>query len=79
MPVLPRRVRNSLFRMAKSDILAFLDDHQEELIRLFVDEIRKVDAHVPEERAFIDLKMAALGEELIRAVFAAIRRFAEDF
>jgi hypothetical protein len=79
MPMLPRRVRNSLFKMAKSDVLAFLDDHQEELVRLFVDEIRRVDARVPEERAFIDLRMAALGEELVRAVFAAMRRFVEDF
>lgn len=79
MSMLPCRVRNSLFRMARSDILAFLDDHQEELISLFVDEIRKVDQRVPEERAFVDLKMAALGEELIRAVFVAIRRFVEGF
>ena len=77
--MLPRFFRDRLFRLAKEDVLNFLDDNQEEFIRLLREEMEKVDERMPEEQMFIDIHMAALGEELLRSVFTVIKRFVENY
>jgi hypothetical protein len=76
---LPRRVRNAVFRLARSDVQAFLKENEETLLQLVVEELENVDRRVEEEKAFIDIHMAALGQELMRGVFAALHRFLEEF
>jgi len=76
---LPRLVRNSLLRLAKDDILEFIAENEDTLIHYVREELERVDEHLPEERMFIDIRMAALGEELTRAVLAAMVRFIEDY
>lgn len=76
---LPRRVRNTVFRLARSDVQAFLEENEETLLQLVVEELENVDHHIEEERAFIDIHMAALGRELMKGVFAALHRFLEEF
>jgi hypothetical protein len=34
---------------------------------------------MPEEQLFIDIRMAALGEELLRAVFSGLRQFVKNY
>ncbi len=76
---LPRFLRNGIVRIARQDILNFLDEYEEQLIRYFREEIQAVDDRLDEERLFIDIHMTALGEELLRAVLRAVRRFVTDF
>jgi hypothetical protein len=48
-------------------------------MRYFCYEIEKVDESMPDEQIFIDIRMAALGEELFRAIFSAIRQFVKNY
>jgi hypothetical protein len=41
--------------------------------------MEKLDERMPEEQLFIDIRMAALGEELFRAIFSAIRQFVKNY
>ena len=77
--MLPRVFRDTLIRLTKEDILRLIDDNQEELIRYFREEIDKLDERIPEEKIFIDIKMAALGEELLKAALGAIKRFVANY
>ncbi|HIE29794.1 TPA: hypothetical protein EYP66_21200 [Candidatus Poribacteria bacterium] len=77
--MLPKFLRDSLIRLTKEEILRFIDDNQEELIHYFCNELEKLDERMPEEQLFIDIRMAALGEELFRAVFSAIRQFVKNY
>ena len=72
------RIRNSLFRLARNDVIAFLDDHEETLLQIFREELQAVDDSIPEENLFIDIRMVALGEELMIAVLRALKRFMRD-
>lgn len=76
---LPRVVRNTLFRLAKEDVLDFLAENEDTLIHYVREELDRVDNRMPEEQMFIDIKMGALGEELMRAVLAALTRFIEEY
>ncbi|MBC7250158.1 MAG: hypothetical protein H5T62_07725 [Anaerolineae bacterium] len=76
---LPRVVRNTLFRLAQEDVLDFLAENEDTLIRYVREELDRVDDRMPEEQMFIDIKMGALGEELMRAVLAALTRFIEEY
>ncbi len=76
---LPRVVRNTLFRLAKEDVLDFLAENEDTLIRYVREELDRVDNRMPEEQMFIDIKMGALGEELMRSVLAALMRFIEEY
>ena len=73
------KTTNGIIRLTKEDILHFMDDNQEELIRYFRDELEKLDERIPEEQLFIDIRMAALGEELFRAIFSSIRQFVKNY
>ena len=72
------RIRNSLFRLARQDVIAFLDDHEEDLLQIFREELQAVDDSIPEENLFIDIRMVALGEELMIAVLRALKRFMRE-
>ena len=72
------RIRNSLFRLASKDVIAFLDDHEEALLQIFREELKAVDESIPEENLFIDIRMVALGEELMIAVLRALKRFIRE-
>jgi hypothetical protein len=74
-----RVLRNTLFRLAKDDVREFIAENEERLIQLFCEELDKVDDRLEEERVFIDIHMAALGEELMKGVFAALYRFLDDY
>jgi hypothetical protein len=74
-----RVLRKTLFRLAKDDVREFITENEERLIQLFCEELDKVDDRLEEERVFIDIHMAALGEELMKGVFAALYRFLDEY
>ncbi|MCF8030083.1 MAG: hypothetical protein K9K39_04230 [Desulfohalobiaceae bacterium] len=73
-----RLVRNAAFRIARRDLLRFLEDHQEDLLVIFREEIQKLDNRVEEEKAFIDIHMVPLGEEILHAVLNTLKRFLRE-
>jgi len=74
-----RLIRDNFLRLAKSDLLSFLEEHEEELLRIFREEISSLDRRLSEEQLFIDIQMAPLSEELLRAVLATIKRFLREY
>jgi hypothetical protein len=70
-----RFIRETIYGIARHELAAFLKDHEEELLREFREEMRKMDERIPEERSFIDVKMVPLGETILKAALAAIREF----
>ena len=72
------RIRNSLFRIARKDVIDFLNDHEEDLLQIFREELKAVDDRIPEENLFIDIRMVPLGEELMVAVLRALKRFIQE-
>ncbi len=74
MPI-RRRLRNSAFELARRDLAAFLNDHEEDLLAIFREEIQVLDDAIPDEDLFIDIKMVPLGEMILKASLHAIRRF----
>ena len=72
------RFRNSLFRLARKDVIAFLDDHEEDLLEIFREELQAVDDSIPEENLFIDIHMVALGDKMMIAVLQALKRFMRE-
>ena len=72
------KIRNSLFRLARTDIIEFLDEHEPDLLQIFREELQAVDDSIPEENLFIDIRMVALGEELMIAVLHALKRFMRE-
>ena len=73
-----RVVRETAFRLARGDILKFVEDHEEELLAIFREELENLDDRMPEEEIFIDIHMAALGEELLVAALEALKRFLRE-
>ena len=74
-----RVLRNTFFRLAKDDVREFIAENEERLLQIFCEELGKVDMQIEEERVFIDIHMAALGEELMKGVFAALYRFLDEY
>ena len=74
-----RMVREAAFRLARSDILKFVEDHEQELHQIFREELQDLDEQMPEEEIFIDIHMAALGEELLTAALQALKRFLREY
>ena len=72
---LRRMMRESAFNMARHDLADFLQDHEDDLLRIFREEMQRLDDEIPEERFFIDIKMVPLGEMVIKAALRAMRRF----
>ena len=73
-----RFVRETAFRFARRDLLQFIKDHEEDLLRIFREEMERLDERMPEEQVFIDLRMVPLGEELLQAVLATLKRFLRE-
>ena len=73
-----RFVRETAFRLARQDLLRFLEDHEEDLLNIFREEMERLDERLPEEQMFIDIRMVPLGEELLRAVMATLKRFLRE-
>ncbi len=73
--VMRRAVRESAFRLARHDLAMFLQDHEQELLLAFREELQRMDDEIPEENLFIDIKMVPLGETIIKAVLRAMSRF----
>lgn len=61
--------------MARRDLAEFLIEHEEEMLRIFREEMQRLDDEIPEERLFIDIKMVPLGEALLKAALRALYRF----
>lgn len=72
---LRRLIRESAFGLARRDVAYFLEEHEEDLLRVFREEIQRLDDEIPEERLFIDIKMVPLGEMILKAALRAITRF----
>ncbi|MGC9398047.1 MAG: hypothetical protein ACP5HM_02805 [Anaerolineae bacterium] len=70
-----KMIRETAFSLARRDLAAFLEDHEEDLVLIFREEMQQLDDELPEENLFIDLKMVPLGETMLRAALRAIRRF----
>ena len=74
-----RVLRNTLFRLATDDVREFIAENEERLIQIFCEELDKIDDQIEEEQVFININMAALGEELMKGVFAALYRFLDEY
>jgi len=74
-----RFIRDNFLRLAKGDLLSFLEEHEDELLQIFREEMSSLDRRLPEEQLFIDIRMVPLGEELLRAVLATIKRFLREY
>jgi hypothetical protein len=72
---LRKMMRESAFNLARHDLADFLQDHEDDLLRIFREEMTRLDDEIPEERFFIDIKMVPLGEMVIKAALRAMRRF----
>ena len=70
-----KMMRESAFNMARRDLADFLQDHEDDLMRIFREEMQQLDDELPEERLFIDIKMVPMGEMVIKAALRAMRRF----
>lgn len=71
-------IRDAVIRMVRTDLANFIDDHEEELVRIFAEEMQVVDDRIDDERTFVDLRLAYMGEELMRGALQAIRRFLRE-
>jgi len=73
-------MRESAFQLARRDVALFLQDHEDELLHVFREELQRLDDEIPEENFFIDINMVGLGETILVAALRAISRFlTEDF
>jgi hypothetical protein len=72
-------VREAAFRLARPDILRFIEEHEEDLRSLFRQELQSLDDRLPEEDVFIDIHMVALGEELLTAALRTLKRFLREY
>jgi len=73
--MLRRLVRETTFRLARRDLAAFLEEHEDQLLVIFREEMQHLDDEIPEENLFIDIKMVPVGEMMLKAVLRALRRF----
>ncbi|MDY6876319.1 MAG: hypothetical protein SWK90_08985 [Chloroflexota bacterium] len=73
-----RFVRETAFRLARRDVLQFIEEHEEDLLHIFHEEMKKLDERLPEEQMFIDIRMVPLGEELLKVVLATLKRFLQE-
>lgn len=76
--MLRRMVREAIYSIAREDLARFLDEHEEELLRAFRNEIEKMDRQIPEEKCYIDVHMVPLGDAIVRAALDALRSFLKN-
>ena len=72
---LRRLLRESAFQMARRDVAYLLRDHEADLLRVFREEMQRLDDEIPEEALFIDIKMVPMGEMMLKAALRAMSRF----
>jgi len=70
-----RIIRETFFHFARNDFALFLKEHEEEILGIFREEMKRLDDEIPEENFFIDIKMVPLGETILKAALISIRRF----
>lgn len=70
-----RWIRETAFQIARRDLALFLEEHEDDLLRIFREEMRHLDDQIPEESLFIDIKMVPMGEMFLRAALRAVKRF----
>lgn len=75
---LRRFIRETAFDLARRDLATFLEEHEEDLVIIFREEIQKVDEAIPEESTFIDIRMVPLGEVILKAALRGIVRFLRE-
>ena len=68
-------MRKLAFQLLRRDLAMFLQEHEQELLQIFREEIQRLDDEIPEEATFIDIKMVPLGEVVMKAVLRAFNRF----
>jgi hypothetical protein len=73
--MLKRLIRETIFQLARHDLAHFLEEHEEQLLQIFREEMQQLDETVHEEGLFIDIKMVPLGEMVLKAALKALRRF----
>jgi hypothetical protein len=71
-------IRESAFDLARHDLASFLEEHHDDLVEIFREEIQAVDDEIPEESAFIDIRMVPLGEVILKAALKSIVRFLRE-
>ena len=49
--------------MARRDLALFLEEHEDDLLAVFREEMQRLDDELPEEAAFIDLNMVGIGDD----------------
>ena len=72
---LRKKVRESAFNLARHDLAIFLEEHEDELLAIFREEMQRLDDELPDEKVFIDLNLVGLGDVMLKAVLRALRRF----
>jgi hypothetical protein len=72
---LGRAVRESAFNLARRDLAIFLEEHEDDLVAIFREEMQRLDDDLPEEAVFIDLNLVGIGDMILKATLHAIRRF----
>jgi len=70
-----RLMRESAFLLARRDLAMFLEEHEEDLLHIFREEMQRLDDGIPEENLFIDIKIVPLGEMVLKAALRAMHRF----
>lgn len=73
-----RLLRNLGFNLARHEILKFIEDHEEDFVSIFREEMASLDERIEEEKALIDIHMVPLGEEIFRAVMQTVKRFLRE-
>jgi hypothetical protein len=71
-------IRDVIVRLVRNDLINFLSDHEEDLMQIFREEMQAVDDRVADEETFVDLRLGYMGEELLRGVLKALRRFLRE-
>ncbi len=75
---LRKAVRDSAFNLARHDLAIFLEEHEDDLIAIFREEMQRLDDDLPEETAFIDINMVGIGDMILKATLRALRRFLRE-
>ncbi len=73
-----RFIREAAFKLVRQDVAMFLEDHQDDLIAIFREELQHLDDELPEEKVFIDIKLVALGESILLSALGAVLRFLRE-
>lgn len=72
---LHKTLRDNAFNLARRDLAAFLEEHEDNLIAIFREEMQQLDDTLPEEKMFIDLDLVGIGDMILKATLHALRRF----